>query len=81
MSAATLTRTPAAPHGFDRLVLLTGMTLVAWSRHRSARSARRAHVLGVTVRPISDHTRAGRMFDPYSPEATRSHGMPPTLGR
>ncbi|MCU1527611.1 MAG: hypothetical protein JWP75_1374 [Frondihabitans sp.] len=76
MTAATLARTPE--RGLDRLVLATGLALVAWSRRRSAR---RLRVAAPGTRRLSTLERADRMYDPYSAEAVRSHGLPPTLLR
>jgi hypothetical protein len=76
MTAATLTRSPE--RGLDRLVLTTGLALVAWSRRRSARRLRVATPGGDR---LSAHERAERMYDPFSVDAVRSHGVPPTMLR
>jgi len=78
MSAATLTRS-SEPHGLDRVVLVAGLALVAWSRRRSARHSRL--VVSTRRAPLTAVEREHRMFDPYAPEATHSHGLPPTLLR
>ncbi|GAA4669930.1 hypothetical protein [Frondihabitans cladoniiphilus] len=79
MSAATLSRSSSAPHGFDRLALDLGLALVAWSRRRTARRVR-MHVQG-TEAPLTSRERSARMHDPYSSQAVHSHGVPPGILR
>jgi hypothetical protein len=72
MTAASLTRSPE--RGLERLVLTTGLALVAWSRRRSAR---RLRVAPTGAARLTARERAERMYDPYAAEAVHGHGQPP----